>query len=249
MQLICEGIFIMKKSFILALVLMCFTSVAQQYDSHPHGNNRPIPNESATIVINAAQGEQFMVYVDGNIVNRKPQQHVVVDHLDYSNHDIYVVLTSPQDKITMVTFRPTSRREECLVHFDPRRNQVELLLPEQVAQMKHLPNTMGRPVAHHPEAHVVVHCSDEEVTQMVEMLKSQSFDSTREKLALNYAENHRLLASQILRLAQEFTFDSSKKEFLKKAYAFCVDPENYAIVVNCLTFTTDKEEILDFINR
>ena len=237
----------MRKQFVLVmLLLMGMTAVAQHRPGH---HQQPVPNEKATLVITASMGERFVVYVDGDRVNRNPQQQVVVDHLDYEMHDIYVVLTSPEDKITMISFRPSNRREECRVRYDRHRNKVELLLPEQVAQMTQVPNPMDRPVMHQPEVHVVQHCSDQEVDLMVAALKSERFDSTREKLALNYAENHRLLSSHILRLAQELDFDSSKKDFLKKAFPYCVDPENYAVVVSCLTFSSDKEELLEFMRH
>lgn len=233
------------------LLLIGTAAMAQHSHDHqrPHPAQHPVPDERATLVLTAAMGERFVVYVDGDRVNRNPQQQVVVDNLDYDMHDIYVLLTSPEDKITMTTLRMTHRREECRVRFDRHRNRVELLLPEQVAQPMQVHNPMERPVMHQPEVHVVQHCSDQEVDQMVAALKSEHFDSTREKLALNYADNHRLLAVHMLRLAQEFDFDSNKKAFLKKAFAYCVDPENYAVVVNCLNFSSDKEEILDFIKR
>lgn len=239
----------MKKYLLLAAVLLIGASAwAQHRPGHqPHPAERPVPAEKASIVFTATMGERFVVYVDGDIVNRNPQQQVVVDHLDYGMHDFYVVLTSPEDKITMVSFRPTNRREECRVRYDRHHKKVELLLPEQVAQMMQVPNPMDRPVVHQPEVHVVQHCSEQEVDQMVAAIKGEPFDSTREKLAMNYVENHRLLASHILRLAQEFDFNSNKKDFLKKAFPYCVDPENYAVVVGCLTFSSDKEEMLDFI--
>lgn len=237
----------MRKQIVLVMLLLLGTAAMAQH--HPGQHPQPVPNEKATLVITASMGERFVVYVDGDRVNHNPQQQVVVDHLDYEMHDIYVVLASPEDKITMISFRPSNRREECRVHYDRHRKRVELLLPEQVAQMTQAPNPMDRPVMHQPEVHVVQHCSDQEVDLMVAALKSESFDSTREKLALNYAENHRLLSAHILRLAQEFDFDSNKKDFLKKAYPYCVDPENYALVVSCLTFSSDKEELLNFMRR
>lgn len=232
------------------LLLMSMTAMAQHRPAHhAHPIESAIPNENVTLVITASRGELFTVYIDGDLVNRTPQRQVVVDNLNYDLHDVYVVLNSPENKITMMSFRPNNRREECLVHYDRHRNRVELLLPEQVAQPMPHTNPFDHTVVHQPEVHVVQHCADEEVDLMVEALHNESFDSTREKLAMNYVENHRLCAYQILRLAQEFTFNSSKKDFLKVAYPYCADPENYAIVVNCLTFTSDKEEILNMINR
>lgn len=242
----------MKKTILYAMLLLIGTVAMAQHrhdSQRSHSSQRPVYDERATLVLTAQMGERFVVYVDGDRVNRNPQQQVVVDNLDYNMHDIYVVLTSPEDKITMTTIRMANRREECRVHFDRHNNRVELLLPEQISQQMQIPNPMERPVMHQPEVHAVQHCSDQEVDHMVAALKSEKFDSTREKLALNYVENHRLTSAHILRLAQEFDFDSNKREFLKKAFSYCVDPENYAVVVGCLSFSSDKEAILDFIGR
>lgn len=242
----------MKKLILYALILLLGVAAMAQRPHNSqrrHTSQRPMPVENATLVLTASMGERFVVYVDGDRVNRNPQQQVVVDNLDYDMHDVYVVLTSPEDKITMATIRMANRREECRVRFDRKHSRVELILPEQIAQQMQVPNPMERPVMHQPEVHVVQHCSDQEVDQMVAALKNERFDSTREKLAMNYVKSHSLLAAHILRLAQEFDFDSNKKEFLKEAYPFCVDPENYAVVVSCFTFSSDKEAILDFISH
>lgn len=231
--------------FIASLTLLSLAAMAQR----PHHQTF---SESFTLTLKAAHNEAFVVYVDGDKVNRTPQREVVLDHLDNNTHDIYVVLTSPQEKINMMVYQPQNRREECRVHLDQRRGVLELLLPEQIAQPQNpqtnIPiRTDARPM---PQTeHHLQHCSDHEVDQMVSLLHNESFDTNREKLAENFVKNHQLLSSQILRLCQEFSFSSSKVNFLKMAYHYCVDPENYAITTSALTFSTDRETILDYINR
>lgn len=223
--------------FFIALSLMFTTLMAQ---NHAHQQRF----ETFSLTLKAAHGEVFTVYVDGDIVNHTPQQQVHIKDLDQNPHDVYVVLTRPKDKITMMVYQPSRHREECIVRYDHRRGMIELEMPNQQPL-----SGIAEPLPPAYPSHQPQHCSNEEVALMVQMIHNESFDSTKEKLALEFAQKHSLLASQIMQLAQEFSFDNHKKYFLKKAYSYCVDPENYAVVIGCLTFSSDKNEILDFISH
>ena len=52
-------------------------------------------------MLNATNGEEFVVYVDGDIVNKKAMSSVLVHNLTSQPHDIFVVLKRPVDKITV----------------------------------------------------------------------------------------------------------------------------------------------------
>lgn len=229
---------------LLALGACIFTIQAQ----HPTGRNintnrhdshqqRSIGN--CTLVVSASHDELFTVYVDGNIVNPRPQRQVILDQMDYNTHDIYVVLTYPENKINMIEYRQTNHREELTVHYDRWSKGLELIVPQSIE-----PSQQSMPM--NPMMEV---CPQEEVTQMVDMIQRESFDSTREKLALNFVQNHNLTAAHILQIATKFSFDSNKMNFLKNAYPYCIDKENYALVTNCLSFSSDKEKLLDFISK
>ena len=225
--------------FLLAFMVLGITSMAQHVhrDYHSTSSSRTAIEENNTLTVVASHDERFMVYVDGDMINRMPQSKVVIDRMDYNLHDIYVVLTSPENKINMITYSPVNHREKMEVHYDRLHNLLHLHLPQHFES--HLTHQMGQREI----------CSYDEVMHMLELLKKENFDSSREKLAMDFVMNHNLVASHIMQMAQQFSFESSKKDFLKKAYPFCVDPENYAVVVNCLTYSSDKKELLDYIGQ
>jgi hypothetical protein len=92
-------------------------------------------------------------------------------------------------------------------------------------------------------------CTFEEVERMYNTLKKESFDETRLSLAKTMVSNNRMAAHQIKRLAESFSFDSNKLTFLKYAYTYCIDQQNYYECVDVLSFSSDKENLLRYINN
>lgn len=84
---------------------------------------------------------------------------------------------------------------------------------------------------------------------MYSLLKKESFDDNRLSLAKQMVSTHNMSALQIKHLAEIFTFNNGKVDFLKYAYAYCVDPQNYYECLDVLTFSSDKEEVLKFIQN
>ena len=84
---------------------------------------------------------------------------------------------------------------------------------------------------------------------MYNTLKKESFDETRLSLAKTMVSNNRMAAHQIKRLAESFSFDSNKLTFLKYAYTYCIDQQNYYECVDVLSFSSDKENLLRYINN
>ena len=82
---------------------------------------------------------------------------------------------------------------------------------------------------------------------MILRLKAMSFDSDRLALGKAIVAATPMKASQIARLAQAIDFSNSQVDFLKYAYTYCVDKENYYRTVDVLTFSSDKKKVLDYI--
>ena len=244
----------MKKILITTVFILATLSMMAQRPERGRstGPTRGQRQEITTLVLTASTTESFKVYLDGDIVNRYAQRQVEVQLPDRGSHDIYVVLERPAEKIAMMVYQPISNREECRVTYNTRNRALELILPEAYTQHyngRPHSGTSSQPGIMPPPPPQHNYCSEQEVDLMVDMLHKESFDSTRDKLAMNFVQQHPMKANQILRLCQEFTFNSGKVDFLKKAYPYCVDPENYAIVTTALTFSSDKEQILNLINN
>ena len=204
---------------------------------NPHHHHAPNPQHPAmhTVSLTAAHGEEFVVYVDGDIVNRKAASSVLVQNLTPQFHDIYVILKRPVDKIAMVRYLPNMLVENIFVSYNAMTGMLELksMQPQPVTPQVQPPHI----------------CTFEEVERMYNALKKESFDDTRLSLAKTMVSNNRMAAHQIKRLAESFTFDNNKLAFLKYAYAYCIDQQNYYECVDVLSFSSDKEALLRYINN
>jgi len=235
-----------KLSFILVLCC-CLAANAQ----HNHGNRPPQPRTSE-MVMRAQHDEQFVIYVDGDLINRNPQNYITFQ-LTPGQHDIYVVLRRPADKITMFNYVAQSLRQELKVAYNPRTRQLEILdmnpaNPGNGGQpappTSPAPNYGGQPA---PPAPGPMVCSDEDVDRMVSALQKEAMDGNRLLLAQTMVEHNSLTARQICRLAHVFAFDDNRLEFLKRAYSSCVDKGNYYQCAEELTFSKNKEALLKYI--
>ena len=82
-----------------------------------------------------------------------------------------------------------------------------------------------------------------EIKTIVRMLKNQSFDSARLKLCRMIVAGNDFNARQIADMAKTFDFESNKTDFLSFAVRSCIDPQNYAVAINTLTFSSDRRKI------
>lgn len=238
----------MKRLIIFAIAILLTPCMIAQPGSHHHGQHQPNPPHSQqvpvqqhpqqlihSIAFTAANGEEFVLYVDGNIVNRKASSSVLVQNLTPHPHDIYVVLKRPTDKITMIKYQPTMLVENFYVSYNRMTGMIELmpLQPQPVTSQVQPPHV----------------CTFEEVERMYNTLKKESFDETRLSMAKNMVANNKMAAHQIKRLAESFTFENNKLAFLKYAYTYCIDRQNYYECVDVLSFSSDKENLMRFINN
>ena len=191
--------------------------------------NHPV---SSSIILNASHGETFIAYIDGDIVNRTPQSRVVIPNVTPAMHDVYVVLKRPADKICMMAFWPQQPREEIAVEYNMQRHSLEMTC---------LTSTV-------PFQEFLEICSPEDFSQMLARLKKESFDDHRMGYVKLFFKGPTLFTcQQIKAMGETFSFDKGKVEFLKKAYEKCSDPQNFYQCIDILSFSSSKEEILNFI--
>ncbi len=85
--------------------------------------------------------------------------------------------------------------------------------------------------------------------QALYAIRNESFDQDKVKMARFIAKRNRLSTTQIRAIAQSFSFDGSKLEFVKYAYIRCVDPENYYALGRIFTFSSNRQELYDYMAR
>lgn len=73
-----------------------------------------------------------------------------------------------------------------------------------------------------------------------------SFDETKVNTAKSIADNNCLSTDQIVSICNKLSFESSKLDFAKYAYARCTDRNNYFKVNKVFSFDSSKSEMTDF---
>ncbi len=256
----------MKKTA-LALV-MCLFSIAVlaqgHHQGHHHGH-QPRPTRN-TVSFESRGGETFSVFVDGDLMNRMPQNRVMVSDLDNQTHEVVVVLRRPAQKAAVVNLRLAEPNAVVSVSYDQRADVLDLQTSSRNISSER-PAPRPRPAAggNHGGNQTVVQqvivqhppqppappealgASEEQLAGMIARMKAQSFDNDRLALGKVIVASSNLTALQIARLAETIDFSSSQVDFLKYAFHYCVDPVNYYKTTDVLTFSSDKKKVLDYI--
>lgn len=244
----------MKKIAFLLFTLSFFISQAQP-------TQLPPPTRY-TVSFESQHGESFTVYIDGDQKNRMPQSRVMVNDVSDQSHEVVVVLKRPAAKAAVLNLRPGEPNVIVNVNYDQRLEQLMLYTPsynradsyaeerkmarEELGRVGRRPQLLeADPMAtDEPENKTA---SEEDLQGMIQRMKAQTFDSDRLSLGKVIVASSNLTAEQIGRLAETIDYSNSQVEFLKYAYAYCVDPTNYYTAVNVLTFSRDRKNVIDYI--
>ena len=262
----------MKKLFVLVFSFYLLVSLQAQpvgaggqVPPH-HGVAVPPPpaSHAPMLVLQASHGESFYVYVDGSLYQRNPMGRVEVKGLSQGDHDVYVVLHHPAQKIVYMPYRPSTEPVAYLVHYCAHENALKLV-PQQHSDfhqsvafssqdcmakrlgptgVRNVPTQVAPPPM---PRHAVA--TDGDMAELFGALKRESFDANRLTLARTAMESKLYTSEHIKRLASAFEFEANKVTFLIDAYERCFDQENYFKVVQVLNFSIDREKVLQKIQE
>lgn len=79
------------------------------------------------------------------------------------------------------------------------------------------------------------------------VLDREAFDNARLLYAKRLADDSYFTSEQVKDLAKFFSFDNSRMEFVKYAYAKTVDKNNFSIVCNAFDSNYSKDQLMNFI--
>jgi len=93
--------------------------------------------------------------------------------------------------------------------------------------------------------------STAKVNEIVSNVKLESFENNKLKIAKNSLLNSTKCFSNtaIEEITKQFSFEQSKLTFLKYAYSFTNDKNNYYTLSKLLTFSASKTELSNYINK
>ena len=78
-------------------------------------------------------------------------------------------------------------------------------------------------------------------------MKNENIDSNKLRMAKNYVAANTLTAEQISSISREFSFDSNRLDFAKHAYVNCYDKNNYFLLKDTFTFSSNYTSLLNHI--
>ncbi len=247
----------MKKTLIvLVATLMAVGAVAQQVTV----KNKPEAPTRHSVSFEARQGETFVVYFDGELMNRMPRSRVQLDDVAVKSHEVVVVSKRPVEKAAVLYLTPRDEKVVVNVNYDSRLEQLYLYTPSHnrsdyeeglrlalngakgdKADKLKLVAVEDVAVDEVPEV------TDSVLVEILQQLRGQSFDSDRLALAKVLVTSYSLTARQIGRMTSTIDFSNSQVDFLKYAYVYCRDKGNYYDAVEVLTFSSDKRKVIDYI--
>jgi Domain of unknown function (DUF4476) len=104
------------------------------------------------------------------------------------------------------------------------------------------------PVACNP-APVIYQMDDYEFSGLMNTLRNMQFESSRMSVAKNAILSNQFSSRQVADLMGLMTFDSSRLEIAKLAYAKTIDRENYWMVYDLFAFESSIVELNNYIHR
>ncbi len=96
---------------------------------------------------------------------------------------------------------------------------------------------------------VITPICNSEFNQLLHTLSNINFDSSRLSVSKQIISDKYLTTDQVIRIMNLFTFDSSRLDFAKYAYARTVDRSRYFQTYNSFTFNSSVDELSDYIAR
>lgn len=88
---------------------------------------------------------------------------------------------------------------------------------------------------------------DNSFSGMKDYVQRQSFDSDKLNAAKEVSRTNKLKSSQVADLCKLFSFDNNRLEYAKYAYDYVVDKNNYYLVSNTFSFSSNANELRDYI--
>ena len=88
-----------------------------------------------------------------------------------------------------------------------------------------------------------------DINDLTSRMRSSGFDSDRLTLAKRAVVSSGILSQEVALLLKQFSFESSRLDFAKYAYAYTQDQNNYFKVYDSFDFSSSSQELDKFIGR
>ena len=80
---------------------------------------------------------------------------------------------------------------------------------------------------------------------VLKVLNNQSFDDKKLEIGMLCVVLGHFCTRDLALIAEQFSFDDNRKQFLIDAYPYCVDPENYYSLKEVFQFRSNFDEMME----
>ena len=98
-----------------------------------------------------------------------------------------------------------------------------------------------------PAPKVIVCANAEQMQMVLQVLEKQPYDDRRMEIAQLCVVLGHFCTSDLARMAGRFTMEDRKVDFLRYAYPYCQDPENYYTLRDVLRYKSDYDKLMDAV--
>ena len=79
------------------------------------------------------------------------------------------------------------------------------------------------------------------------VIQKQSFDDNKLEIAKLCVTLGHFCVDDLARMAELFSFDDNRLKFLRYAYDYCEDPQNYPMLRDSFTFSSNYDDLMKAI--
>ena len=85
------------------------------------------------------------------------------------------------------------------------------------------------------------------IDMTIRRMQDSGFDNDRLAIAKRHIRNNNVSSRDVARMMRAMSFESNKLELAKFAYAFTIDPQNYEVVYDALSFSSSRRTLDQFL--
>lgn len=230
----------MRKMFTAAL--MCFNMVVNANHLNSELN------------ISATDRSLVAVAIDQQWTGA-PSRHVNIENLEPGNHWINIARYDrylsyyPEVVYSGYVFIPECSRVVGALTMFNRFKVVNVipLMPVGTNEVGFNNTVYQFPVQQ--QCHIPITISENDFALLRNSIDSKSFESTKLEIAKMAIDRYYFTTGQVAQLMRLFTFESSKVEFAKYAYAKTVDKGRYFLINDEFTFSSSISELNAFLKN
>jgi|GEM_PF-1469140 len=217
----------MKKTFILLLLnISLFSAFSQGY--HQHGDSR--------LYLKMRDNSSFFAKIDGRTYDTHTDR-LRINSIDAGWHRLMVYEKNGPHGQTRIVYRGRIEIPRASKVFAVVGGYNDLIIKriEPINSNNYPPdNNNYNPVSLNMQ-------------QLTYTLNGTSFESDKLIIAKQAVSTNGVYADQVLQIMQNFSFESTKLDFAKFAYAYCADKNNYFSINSGFSFNSSIIDLNNFV--